>query len=268
MVFKIEKALKLTILILSFHFSAYTTNIELALRRLLSAYPQIQITPDNCIIWEDGSKMSFDDTGKARSKSEKLNHPGLRDQLEQPTYNSGIPYNNPEDDPGRIRYEPFFRKMYGHSPEEVESNLEKVIWMPKTFGPDKYILPVTRVNNIYKKIEAISNELEELVIKYPEYIKFLESPGGTFNWRLIANTIRLSNHSFGMTIDINAAQSNYWQWDLKKEGKPILEDSELEYCNYIPWEIIEIFEKHGFIWGGKWKHYDTMHFEYRPELID
>jgi peptidoglycan LD-endopeptidase CwlK len=28
-----------------------------------------------------------------------------------------------------------------------------------------------------------------------------------------------------------------------------------------------VFEKHGFIWGAKWYHYDTMHFEYRPELL-
>jgi D-alanyl-D-alanine carboxypeptidase len=28
-----------------------------------------------------------------------------------------------------------------------------------------------------------------------------------------------------------------------------------------------IFEQHGFVWGGKWRHHDTMHFEYRPELI-
>jgi hypothetical protein len=21
------------------------------------------------------------------------------------------------------------------------------------------------------------------------------------------------------------------------------------------------------IWGGKWGHFDTMHFEYRPELL-
>ncbi|NUM57423.1 MAG: M15 family metallopeptidase, partial [Bdellovibrionaceae bacterium] len=27
------------------------------------------------------------------------------------------------------------------------------------------------------------------------------------------------------------------------------------------------FESEGFIWGGKWNHYDTMHFEYRPELF-
>jgi hypothetical protein len=30
---------------------------------------------------------------------------------------------------------------------------------------------------------------------------------------------------------------------------------------------VEIFERHGFIWGGKWFHYDTMHFEYRPEML-
>jgi D-alanyl-D-alanine carboxypeptidase-like protein len=33
----------------------------------------------------------------------------------------------------------------------------------------------------------------------------------------------------------------------------------------MPRDIVDIFERHGFIWGGKW--YDTMHFEYRPELL-
>jgi hypothetical protein len=32
-------------------------------------------------------------------------------------------------------------------------------------------------------------------------------------------------------------------------------------------EIVAIFERHGFIWGGRWSHFDTMHFEYRPELL-
>ena len=39
------------------------------------------------------------------------------------------------------------------------------------------------------------------------------------------------------------------------------------YRNRMPAEIVAIFEKHGFIWGGKWYHFDTMHFEYRPELL-
>jgi hypothetical protein len=37
--------------------------------------------------------------------------------------------------------------------------------------------------------------------------------------------------------------------------------------NRYPQEIVEIFEKHGFIWGGKWSHFDLMHFEYRPEML-
>ncbi len=32
-------------------------------------------------------------------------------------------------------------------------------------------------------------------------------------------------------------------------------------------EIVKELEKYGFIWGGRWYHYDTMHFEYRPELL-
>jgi hypothetical protein len=32
-------------------------------------------------------------------------------------------------------------------------------------------------------------------------------------------------------------------------------------------EIVEVFEKYGFIRGGKWYHYDTTHIEYRPELL-
>ena len=33
-----------------------------------------------------------------------------------------------------------------------------------------------------------------------------------------------------------------------------------KYRNRIPIEIVHIFEKHGFIWGGRRHHFDTMHF--------
>jgi hypothetical protein len=32
-------------------------------------------------------------------------------------------------------------------------------------------------------------------------------------------------------------------------------------------ELVLIFEKHSFVWGGKWCYYDTTHFEYRPEML-
>ena len=45
------------------------------------------------------------------------------------------------------------------------------------------------------------------------------------------------------------------------------ENQENTLQEQMPREIVDIFERHGFIWGGKWYHYDTMHFEYRPELL-
>ena len=109
--------------------------------------------------------------------------------------------------------------------------------------------------------------MEQLVVQYPVYAIFLHNPGGTYSWRVIAHTIRLSNHSFGMALDINASQTQYWQWDLEQENRIVSKDAALTYRNTVPWQIVEIFEKYGFIWGGKWYHYDTMHFEYRPELM-
>ncbi|MCA1755657.1 MAG: M15 family metallopeptidase [Spirochaeta sp.] len=31
--------------------------------------------------------------------------------------------------------------------------------------------------------------------------------------------------------------------------------------------MLEVFERHGFVWGGKWLSFDPIHFEYRPEVL-
>ena len=122
--------------------------------------------------------------------------------------------------------------------------------MPKTINRT---IMVTRINGVDKKLTAISNEFDDLP---KEMKKYVASLGGTFKWRYIKGTHRLSAHSFGIAIDINTQYSDYWRWNKN-----------LKYKNRIPKKIVEIFEKHGFIWGGKWYHYDTMYFEYRPELL-
>jgi hypothetical protein len=119
---------------------------------------------------------------------------------------------------------------------------------------------VTKINGVDKKLQQISKELDE----HPELKKYLINIGGTFNWRNIKGTNRHSMHSFGMTVDINTDYSDYWQWSCKCTT----ENAIIKYKSRIPQIIIDVFEKYGFIWGGKWYHYDTMHFEYRPELLN
>jgi hypothetical protein len=132
--------------------------------------------------------------------------------------------------------------------------LEHFKWLPKLGGGK---VQMTSLFGIDGLIAKISDELQADAKLGTYGLK----PGGGFNWRVIAGTTHLSEHSFGIALDINVGFSDYWRWN--KPGK----DGVIAYKNRIPLEIVALFEKYGFIWGGRWYHYDTMHFEYRPELL-
>ena len=233
-------------------------NIPVGLQRLLTAYPDhfVNAGEHNTLIWKDGTRMTFDDGITTKDFKTLLNEPDLEDmfRMEYPPGENVV--FQKDFDPGRIRFEPFFKKMYGRNPQEVEKKLVPVRWLPKTVNK---ILLVTPVNGVDKKLQAISNQLQQKTHLH----RYIDNPAGTYKWRKISGTERLSPHCFGIAIDINAKPyADYWQWHHRGE-----KNENLEYQNKIPREIVEIFEKHGFIWGGKWYHYDTMHFEYRPELL-
>lgn len=221
---------------------------------LVRSYPGIITNVENNVVtFKSGKKMTYDDLDK-KSNSELLNKPDIQDQLFY-SYNQSEPEKN--TDAGRIRNDAFFKEIYGHTKDEVAKNLTTVTWCPKLVNSK---LQFSKVNNAHLALGKVSKELDE----HPEWKKYLTNIGGTFNWRKISGTNRLSAHSFGITIDINTSYSNYWQWDCGCKD----ESSNLNYKNRIPMGIVVIFEKHGFIWGGRWKHYDTMHFEFRPEILN
>jgi hypothetical protein len=216
-------------------------------QRLVRAYPQIKACKDNYIIWSDGTKMLYDD-GKRKNFNQLLNQADIQDMFHYRYIKGKSTYNKPPKrnyDPGRIRNEKFFRKMYGNSSGAVRRDLVKIPWVRGR------VLVNRKVARDLKRVVA---DLKRLPAKYQKYLVPI---GGTFKWRKIAGTNRLSVHSFGAAIDINVKYSAYWRWS---KGK-------YRYQNRIPYEIVKAFERHGFIWGGKWYHYDTMHFEYRPELL-
>ena len=91
-----------------------------------------------------------------------------------------------------------------------------------------------------------------------ELSSWIRHLGGTYTWRKIAGEARLSPHSFGMASDLNPNKGPYWRWSGGS--------SHPDQATY-PRAIVELFEQNGFIWGGKWREYDLMLFEYRPEII-
>jgi len=207
------------------------------------------------VVMNDGTKLLWDD-GAEKSYEQRLANPDLEDQFSI-SYPLGRDFEIPatNDDPGRIRVEGLFRAVYGKNSRAVRDNLVKVDWMP---SHSRKRLVFNKQNGAAEALGRVSAELEESLPA--EMIKFAVPSAGTFNWRKIAGTDRLSVHSFAIAIDINVKFSNYWRWALKRNPVPV-------YRNQIPLEIVEVFENHGFVWGGKWYHYDTMHFEYRPELL-
>ena len=160
----------------------------------------------------------------------------------------------PADDPGRLRNQDFFRKMYGDCRRgEVQRKLRSVIWLPKT-APQR--LQVTTVNGVDRLLEQISSEIEALPLPIR---RMAARSAGSFVCRTIAGTEQPSMHAYGAAIDLNAAIGPYWRWAGVS--------ARVRANHRVPQELIEIFERHGFIWGGKWFHVDAAHFEYRPELI-
>ncbi len=233
-----------------------------ALDNLVAAYPDaLAGHDDKGLRWRDGTVMPVSDDNDNRPFQKLLRQPSIADQFHLP-YPPGALAKPPavDADPGRFRNTAFFTKMYGDCQKgEVLPRLVSLDWLPKTWANNKTwgkTIRITSINGVDAQLRAVSAEIDAL----PDNIKRAAYPiAGTYNCRAVADTGQPSPHGYGIAIDLNTAVSDYWYWQPH--------DGAIVYRNRMPQEIVAIFEKHGFIWGGKWYHFDTMHFEYRPELL-
>jgi hypothetical protein len=220
-------------------------NTYFAAHPLTKSYESVVSVEGNLVYFDDNTTMIYDDK-EEKTFEQKLENPDIEDMFEL-SYKAFEPIMPPQDDAGRVRNEDFFKKLYGANQEEIRNNLVKLTWI------DGQTLYFNKRQGASKQLQKIITKLQKLPKEYQRYITNI---AGTYNHRTIAGTNRLSAHSFGIAIDLNVKESAYWKWDKK-----------YNFRNNFPQEIVDIFEEHGFIWGGRWYHYDTMHFEYRPELF-
>ena len=143
----------------------------------------------------------------------------------------------------------------------TERNIRSMSFLGHRLNVHKMVIPF---------FEKIDREIKAAAKTDKETAKFVAdiSEIGGYNWRTIDGTAgRRSYHSYGLAIDI-AVKGNkkptYWEWVRTWNSKWMLVP---QSSLWLPPEtVIKIFEKYGFVWGGTWDEYDTMHFEYRPEL--
>ncbi|GAA4747176.1 hypothetical protein GCM10023350_34950 [Nocardioides endophyticus] len=85
--------------------------------------------------------------------------------------------------------------------------------------------------------------LEEVVARNLADKIHLDDYAGCYYPRFIAGSTKLSNHAFGLALDLNVA------------------GNERGTVGEIDRDVVAIFKSWGFGWGGDWSYTDPMHFE-------
>jgi hypothetical protein len=171
------------------------------------------------------------------------------------------PYR-PFGNPGAIR-SPFFETLWqARSRVEAFSHQQWIDFLGR---------PVQIHRDIATPLGRVETRIQELAKNDPEiplWLNNLASITG-WNWRNIAGSENRSFHAYGAAVDLlmkaQAGMETYWQWTAAKGID--WHTVPAEKRQNPPVAVIRAFEEQGFIWGGRWPRYDTMHFEYHPELL-
>lgn len=102
-----------------------------------------------------------------------------------------------------------------------------------------------------EKIKTIDN------YNYSDEESVIDNNTSAFNFRFVSGSTKLSDHAIGLAIDINPKLNpwihpsalNIFKYDPNVEGT-ITEDS----------DVVKIFKKFGWSWGGDWRNPDYQHF--------
>lgn len=233
----------------------YEKNMKQDLLSLMLAYKEIVgIERDDknniYIVFKSGNKIIYDDK-VIKTYDEKIYNPDLEDTLSlvYPLHDI-TQLMSDNNDPGRIRSYKLLHEIYGSNEATINKNLKEVY-------PQGNYCMFSKKNNAYKYLVRAINEVK--INNNPKSLDLISPINGTYCYRKISGTNRLSPHSFGIAIDVKQHKGDYWKWSSPDIGQHRL--------NEFPRDVVTAFENNYFIWGGKWAHFDILHFEYRPELI-
>lgn len=264
-----------SIVMLAFIVHADEAGVNRCAERLIKSYPDtIGSISQGIITFKNGSKLPLG--GPAREVGQlfkKLgekdvdpnsffpvdmfgqNYPPLRTPIPTEAHPPAAGF-----DPGRIRSTQFFDMMYGDRLTQAEKNLTSIPWITSFDfnGKPATKIRITKINGVDRKLVKIRDTLLALPAarrKALNGILFEVKGFSGFHARKVRGENFPSAHSWGIAVDVN--------WDTAYYHR----DSAKKYANNIPQDVVDIFEANGFIWGGRWSHFDSMHFEYRPELL-
>lgn len=218
------------------HVGAWSTYQVGAIDALVNAAwgPELGIPEDNALLLNTGT-TSPDAVRKAIQKfAPELSITALdivaETGIDPNTYQNAIPVGPFSEAVGVYRYTPIGNGQVRPDSGWVQGHIvTEQVPILGSVTCNKYMLP---------QLKAALAEVQRTGLADKVY-QF----DGCFVPRFIAGTNTLSNHAFGMAIDLNAAQNQRGTVGQMDPG------------------VVAIFKKWGFAWGGDWQYTDPMHFE-------
>ena len=135
---------------------------------------------------------------------------------------------------------------------------------------------------VHKKLKEIFKAIfaELFALKFPiekiipiskfdgnDELSMLANNSSAFNYRFIKGTKTLSQHAYGLAVDINPRQNPWLKAGDDSQPVQAVYNPELIGTLTADCEAVNVFKKYGFTWGGDWLmergYVDYQHFEYR-----
>lgn len=119
------------------------------------------------------------------------------------------------------------------------------------------------LREIFGKLLTLGFPIEKVIpvanYGWDDDASMADNNSSAFNYRLIYGTNRLSNHSYGLAVDINPALNPY----TRRDGTiaPPGATYNVSVPGTLTPEIVALFKSYGWEWGGDWERKDWQHFQ-------
>jgi hypothetical protein len=176
----------------------------------------------------DAVRAMHDLTADVRARVRALGSEGAEDQTE----GAILGFAEVKTIFGEFTYRPASGTMVTIDPAWVSANIVKVrVPLLGLIACNKRLIP------------QLTGAMQELQAR--GLAGLIRQSSGCYSPRMqVGNTYALSRHAYGIAVDVNAARNPY--------GETPSQDHRL----------VEVMERWGFTWGGRWLVPDGMHFEF------
>lgn len=157
----------------------------------------------------------------------------------------------------------FLEHLFGGTEEEIRKHGVSADFLDHKVFVNAYCL---------EPLQAVEEDIRKAALSDPEVADWVRDIKIAYSFidKNVAGSRGRSHHAWGMAIDLvpssYGGKQVYWRWS-RVFNRETWSRIPVEERWSPPQAVIEAFEGHGFVWGGKWLRFDNIHFEYRPEIL-